>query len=147
LPGTILTALVLAGGSAGVNNLLVALGYREKKTPETVVPKPPQNKAWVAVRLKRKEAVGGVSVFIGTRPAAGGHPPLVGVIGGRSKPGFRYFLSDPGRFPTYGGHQVPANTEISIDLVGVDNGAQVIQRPWGPVTVADGAIIDLELEL
>lgn len=104
LSGKILTALVLAGGSAGVNNLLVALGYRQKRTPETETPKPPPTQAWIAIRLARQRAIGQVQVFVGTPPAAGQRPPLVGIIHGTSKPGIRYFLSDPGRFPGYGGH-------------------------------------------
>jgi len=35
----ILTAMVLAGGSAGVNRILVALGFRTQVRPETVEPK------------------------------------------------------------------------------------------------------------
>src|SRR4029453_3729230 len=117
IPGKILTALVLAGGSAGVNSLLVALGYRERKTPETVTPKPPPNTAWIAVRIRCQKAVGPVQVFIGMKPNANSPPPLVGGIAGSSKPGMRYFLSDPGRFPGYGGHPVEANTQTSIELV------------------------------
>ena len=30
-------------------------------------------------------------------------PPLVGIITGSSRPGLRYFLNDPGRYPGYGG--------------------------------------------
>src|SRR5215813_1961306 len=97
--GKILTALVLAGGSAGVNNLLVALGYRQQRTPEAVAPKPPPTKAWIAVRLQRRKAVGPVTVLMGTPPQASDPPPLVGVISGTSRPGLRYFLADPGRFP------------------------------------------------
>jgi hypothetical protein len=145
--GKVLTALVLAGGSAGVNNLLVSLGYRQKRTPETVAPKPPSDQAWIAVRMNRVLAVGPVEVFIGVRPAAGVPPPLVGVLRGTSKPGIRYFFSDPGRFPGYGGHQVPANAAISIELVGVGANSAVLRKSWGPFTVAGGAIIDLDFEV
>ena len=147
LAGKVLTALVLAGGSDGVNNILVALGYRQKKTPETVVPKPPPGHAWLAVRLERRQAVGPVEVYIGTPPAANALPPLVGVIHGNSKPGLRYFFSDPGRFPGYGGHQVPADANISVEVRGVDGNHAALTRAWGPHTVAGGAIIDLDLSL
>jgi hypothetical protein len=145
--GKILTALVLAGGSAGVNNLLVALGYRQKKTPETVTPTPPPNHAWVAIRLNRLQAEGPVQVFIGARPAANALPPLVGVIHGRSKPVIRYFFSDPGRFPGYGGHQVPANIDLSVELIGRDHNNADLHKTWGPYTVAGGAIINLDFDL
>jgi len=89
LPGQVLTALVLAGGSAGVNNLLVALGFRQKRTPETATPKPPPTQAWIAIRLDRNQAVGQVQVFLGTPTAGNPRPPLVGIIHGSSKPGIR----------------------------------------------------------
>jgi hypothetical protein len=145
--GKALTALVLAGGSAGVNNLLVALGYRQKQTPETAAPKPPTTQAWIAIRLDRKQAVGQVQVFLGTPLAPNARPPLVGVIHGSSKPGIRYFFSDPGRFPGYGGHAVPANSDVSIELVGVDTNDQALRQTWGPCAVAGGAIIDLDFKL
>jgi hypothetical protein len=146
IPGKILTALVLAGGSAGVNNLLVALGYRQQKTPETVTPKPPPNTAWIAVRVRRQQASGPVQVFIGVKPDANTPPPLVGVIAGSSRPGLRYFLSDPGRFPGYGGHSVPANTQTSVELVD-GTAPNPVTKNWGPYTVAGGAIIDLEFTM
>ena len=37
--GQVLTAAILAGGSAGVNTMLVALGFRELKTQDTAAPK------------------------------------------------------------------------------------------------------------
>jgi hypothetical protein len=145
--GQVLTAMVLAGGSAGVNNLLVALGFRQKQTPETATPKPPSNKAWIAVRLDRQLAVGQVEVFLGVPPAVGQQPPLAGVIHGKSKPAYRYFFSDPGRFPGYGGHTVPVNSSISLELAGVDKDGQPLSQKWGPCTLADGAIIDLDFKL
>ncbi|MGO7208990.1 hypothetical protein ACCT30_49410, partial [Rhizobium ruizarguesonis] len=47
----VLTALVLAGGSASVNQLFVALNLREAKTIETVTEKVPPNKAWIAIKV------------------------------------------------------------------------------------------------
>ena len=143
--GRILTALVLAGGSSGVHDLLVALGYRQRRTPELVMPKPPSGKAFLAVRLLRNKAVGAVNVFMGL-PAAPG-PALVGTINGTSKPGVRYFLSDGGRFPGYGGHAMEANTEVTVVLAGKDADGKDIAAKWGPHLVADGAIIDLEMAL
>ena len=147
LMGKVLTALVLAGGSAGVNNLLIALGYRQQKTPETAIPKPPPTQAWVAVRLNRARAVGQVQVFLGTPSAVNARPPQVGMIQGASRPALRYFLSDPGRFPGYGGHSVPANSDVTIELLGVDGNNQPLRQSWGPFTVAGGAIIDVDLKL
>lgn len=143
--GRILTALVLAGGSSGVHDLLVTLGYRQRRTPETVAPKPPSGKAFLAVRLLRNKAVGAVNVFMG--PPASPGPALLGTIQGTSKPVVRYFLSDRGRFPGYGGHAMSANTEVIVMLAGKDARGSDIVAKWGPHLVADGAIIDLELDL
>jgi len=67
-PGMILTALILSGGSSGVNSLMVALGYRERGRGEDVVPKAPENQAWIAAR-----AVGVKAVGPGLSLRAGGH--------------------------------------------------------------------------
>ena len=82
--GTFLTALVLAGGSSGVNNIMKSLGFRDIARPETISPKPPMNSAWVSVRLNQAQAVGSVRVFLirGANPAE-----LVGSLeAGRSTP-------------------------------------------------------------
>lgn len=44
----ILTAMVIAGGSAAVHNIMVGLGFRQARTPETVMPTPPANKGWIS---------------------------------------------------------------------------------------------------
>jgi hypothetical protein len=49
----ILTAAILAGGSAGVNTMLVALGFREVKTPATIAPRVPPDRAWIALHVER----------------------------------------------------------------------------------------------
>jgi hypothetical protein len=58
-----ITSLILAGGSAGIYNLMVALGFRSPREAE-VDPKPPVGQAWVAVRVKRVNAVGPVNVVV-----------------------------------------------------------------------------------
>lgn len=143
IPGKLLTALVIAGGSSGVNTMLVALGFRQVRAPESVVPKPPKNKAWLAVRVRRQEAVGDVMVFIG--PPA--NTPIVGTIKGSSKPGLRYFLSDPGRFPGYGGHEVPPKIDTFIILRAEKRSGENVEKTWGPHALAEGAIIDLDMNI
>jgi hypothetical protein len=164
--GLLLTSMVVAGGSAAVNNMLVSLGVRQARTPETVTPKPPKDKAWIAVRLNRKAAVGGVGVFIGAgtvgkpgtpadpatnTPAVAAVPavlpPVAGIIGGTSTPALRYILSDRGRFPGFGGHAVAPNTETLVVLQGRDQAGALLEVSWGPFKLADGAIVDLDLSL
>lgn len=146
--GQLLTALMLAGGSAAVNNVLVGLGFRQQRTPETAVPKPPPTQGWIAVSVDRQQAVGPVSVFLGPPPAAGAKPPLVAVLHKPSRRGWRYFLADPGRFPRTGGYTVDANTIVVVQLEGFD-GAQkpVGPKTWGPTAIAGGAIIDLHFTM
>jgi hypothetical protein len=146
-PGKIVTALVLAGGSSGVNNLFLAFGFRSVERKQQVAPKPKPGEAWIAVKLTRMRAKGPVSVLIG--PQAG---PLTvaGTISGTSKGnrGLRYFLRDRGRFPTAGGHSLEPAKSYEVKLEGVDDeGRKITSSVWGPYEFAKGAIVDLEMPL
>jgi hypothetical protein len=159
IAGAVLTALVIAGGSSGVNTLLVGLGYRQIRTPETVAPRPPPQKGWIAVKIARWRAVGTVEVFIGMPAAiqvqdgAGGthtitEPPAVGTILGTSSTNLlRYFLSDFGRFPGYGGFEVTGGQQCAVKVKGTDANNNPVEHSWGPHVVAGGAIIDLEFRI
>ena len=148
-PGKFITALVIAGGSSGVNNLLVALGFRSVKTAEQAAPRPPRTEAWIAVRLLRKDAVGPVAVLVGPD---GAQTPVAGTITGSSSERglIRFFLRDYGRFPTAGGYAVapdPAKL-YRVHLVGRDKDSNPISSlVWGPNALAPGAIVDIELKL
>jgi hypothetical protein len=144
--GKIITAMVIAGGSSGVNTLLVALGFRAVNTPANAIPKPPPEKAWLAVRALQGEAVGDLLVSVG--PV--GSPALLGVIKGRSKPHsvLSWFLSDRGRLPVYGGLVVPTDQAVIIQVVGEDaNGAPLPPVIYGPLQFAKGALIDIDVKL
>jgi len=146
--GRVLTAMVLAGGSAAVNNVLVGLGFRQKRTAETLTPKPPPDKGWIAVRIIRQTVVGPVDVFIGPPPTAPAtHPPIATVIHGTSNPRWRYFLNDRGRFPGSGGYTVKAGDEVRVDVVGIDQAGKPVEKKWGPHKIAGDAIIDLDFEM
>lgn len=95
-PGYFITALVLAGGSGSVSNLMVALGFRSVKT---AVLKSPATQAWIAVPLTRKVAVGPVYVLL----TQDGDPKMVvGSISGSQsqEPTGEHVSSRPGRFPS-----------------------------------------------
>ena len=145
--GQALTAMVIAGGSAGVNTMLVALGFRSVQTPATATPKPPPDKAWLAVRALKGEAVGDLLVFAGPPT---GSPALIGVIKGRSKPRSfsSFFLSDSGRLPSYGGHTMQPDQDYVIEVRG-KNAAGMPLPPvtFGPLQFAKGAIVDLDVTL
>jgi hypothetical protein len=147
--GQILTALVLAGGSAGVNSILVSLGFRQVSTPQTQ-PKPPPTKAWIAVRAVRKpDTKGNIEVLIGpmlTLQDGTQEPPYIETIRGSSGRGLlSFFARDRGRSPSYGGHEVDPSQEIYVWLRSLD--APMRKAAWGPHKPAPGAIIDLDLEV
>lgn len=146
-PGKFLTAWIIAGGSSGVNNILIALGFRSVRTAEQVKPKPPPDHGWVSVHLERVKAVGPVSVLIGPK----GGDTIAGTITGISAGSrvWRYFVRDKGRFPTSGGFALPQDVEFEIGLSGFDKDGKVIKllEPWGPYKLQAHAIVDIELRL
>jgi hypothetical protein len=147
VPGVFITALVLAGGSSGVNNLLTSLGFRSMKTAAQITPKPPATEAWIAVRLIRNAAKGPVMVLIGPQNPP---QPVAGTISGSSKQGLlRLFFRDYGRFPTAGGYAITQlGQPYAVQLVGSDSSSATIRSPvWGPYPLAAGAIVDIEVRL
>lgn len=147
--GQILTALVLAGGSGGVNSMLVALGFRQVRTPETQ-PRPAKDKAWIAVRAVRQEGTtGNIDVLIGPPKSseAGTEPLFAGTIKGKSGVGIlSFFARDRGRYPSYGGYEVDATKEVCV-VLRAPSSKPPKETTWGPQKPAPGAIIDLDLEI
>ena len=155
--GYALTAAILAGGSAGVNTMLVALGFRELKTQDTAAPKLDLTQAWVAIRVVQEETAGEVRAQIGaTTSTAPPHAdlPLAGVIPGSVtktvNPFRRFFLRDPGRFPAFGGYLIPSKTPCKIVVSGAKKGdlshTRVFAEP-ADFLPAKRAIIDLTIPL
>jgi hypothetical protein len=139
--GEFVTGLVLAGGSAGVHNIMRALGFRQTDRREEVIQRPEKTEAWLAVRLKRKDAKGPVQVFVARN---GGEGRLVGTITGDKPPprAFAWAFTDSTRFPTVAGFPVAKDDKVEVILKAGDKEAK-----WGPYTVGPGAIIDFELTL
>lgn len=144
--GHILTAMVIAGGSAAVNNLMVGLGFRQVRTPETVVARPPADKGWISVSIVRTDAITGpVTVAIGM-PDGHGQVPVVASLNKSTRPGFRYFFRDPGRFPGSGGYPVKKGDVVTVEVSALKSVTAIpplVTKTWGPHPIADGAIIDL----
>jgi hypothetical protein len=120
----ILSALVLAGGSATVYQLFRALGLRAPVEPEDVKLQPAENKAWVSVRISRSKAIGDVQIHVdevrNPTPAEENAPALAGVV---NKSGFlerlrSVFFADQMRWPRYGGRTVDANKVYRIVATG-----------------------------
>jgi hypothetical protein len=148
ITGQVITAMVIAGGSAGVNTMLIALGFRSVRTPETTAPKPPPDKAWLALRALDGRSRGDLFVYLTSPP--GGANALLGVIKGRSKPAsiLSWFLSDRGRLPSYGGHTVQPGQDYVIQVRGTDeNGVPLPPATYGPLQFAKGAVVDIDVKL
>ena len=153
--GPVITAMVIAGGSSAVNRLMQSLGFRATSEETARVPKPAPDKAWIAVTLRRKNAVGPVQVAMKPAAAAAGPDRIIGTIPGTAGGAttspvtrlFRYFLTAKDRFPPAGGHTVDPDT-YTMELVGLDAQKAALRSvAWGPYAIEKGAIIDLELEL
>ena len=142
--GHVLTAMVIAGGSAAVNNLMVGLGVRQARTAETVVPKPPPDKGWISVSIVRTtEIQGPVTVGIGVADG-GGRVPVVASLEGSTRPSLRYFLRDPGRFPGSGGYAIKKGDVVTVKVAALKrDGKSLLEQTWGPNVMAEGAIVDL----
>jgi hypothetical protein len=147
----IIEAMVLAGGSAGVNNLMRSLGLRPVARTEEVTPQPETNEAWIAVALRRAKAVGPVDVEL----AEGGDAAspvwrIVGQISGTVPPTglARWFKRDFTKFPTAGGWSVTPEVPLTLRLSGkAADGTVLISEVWGPHPLAKRAIVDLDMKL
>jgi hypothetical protein len=147
--GRILTAMVIAGGSAAVNNLMVGLGFRQVRTPETVTARPPADKGWISVSITRTPAIkDAVTVGIGVADGSG-NVPVVASLDQSSRRGYRYFFRDPGRFPGSGGYPVKKGDVVTVRVAAAnrDGSPQPLVKTWGPNAIADGAIIDLRFDM
>lgn len=145
-PGMLLTAMIIAGGSAGVNRLFQTFGFRAPSGQQEAAPKPPPTQAWISVTHKRKAVVGEVTVRIETP----NKPTVAGTISGtRSRlPLPNWLLLNKSRYRPSGGHVVTPNTPIEVLLEGNDDKGQKIESThWGPYELAPGAIVDIERSL
>ena len=146
--GQLLTAFIIAGGSAGVNNVLRSLGFREIARPEAEVAKPPPAMAWVSVTHEKGDADGPVDVVISTD----GEPAVARSMPASAGSGWwaRNFLRDKGRFPPSGGHVLAPGKryEVFLQGEGTKDGKRMKVRSetWGPHDVVPGAVIDLRLK-
>uniref|UniRef100_I2PZD6 Uncharacterized protein n=1 Tax=Desulfovibrio sp. U5L TaxID=596152 RepID=I2PZD6_9BACT len=118
----ILSALVLAGGSAAVFELFKRLGLRPPVDPTQPQPQPAADKAWVSVRIVPLGPLDPVSVHFEKvdKPtqAQCDAPPLASVL---AKKTFRerlanVFMTDPLRFPPAGGRSVEAEAVYRITV-------------------------------
>lgn len=146
----VVTALILAGGSSGVNTVMHALGYRDNKAEEAAVEKPPKDKAWIAIRVVRRRATG--EVFVRIRelgaPATTDAAPVAGTVGGTRPTLHGLLLRDRNRFPQNGGYDLRPNVLYEITVEGRDNeGQRIAPIDAQKIVLAPAAIVDLEATL
>ena len=144
------TALILAGGSAGVNKIMTALGFRSDRREEDVIPRPPSNKAWVAVRVNRQRAASDVFVRIReVGPADANAPaPIAGVVGLKRTRLSGLLFRDINRFPQNGGYTVLPNFVYAISVEAKDAEGNALKALDGQSYVfATGAIVDFDVTL
>lgn len=144
--GILLSAMMLAGGSAGINNLLVALGFRSLRTPESITPKPEPTMAWVSIRVidaKNRSDPPPLMVKMAVNASSW---ELIGTIAERSS-GPHYFTADKGRFPRSGGHAVKGGNSYKFKLADANGKDLVPPKEWGTMPIAAGAIIDIVFEV
>jgi hypothetical protein len=144
------TALIVAGGSSGVNKIMTALGFRNDHREEDVTPRPPINKAWVAVRVNRQRAAS--EVFVKIRevgPADANAPtPIAGVVSLKRMQLSRLLFRDFRRFPQNGGYTVSPNIVYEISVETKDTDGNALRALDGQVYVfAAGAIVDFAVTL
>lgn len=147
-----ITALILAGGSAGVNNLMITLGYRSASAATKKIPKPLPTQAWVAIRVTREKVKGPILVRINNKTPVPSPMPiaLAGTI--NELPLWRkivgVFFRNPDFFPQSGGYVVEPGKAYDVQVEGLDEqGNKVFGSINDVYAFAPGAIVDLDVTL
>ncbi|MGO7919437.1 hypothetical protein ACC755_09750 [Rhizobium ruizarguesonis] len=145
----LITAFVLAGGSSGIHNMMYALGFRSSRDTD-VTPKPPQDEAWVSVRVKRVNAVAPVQVAVSKVDAAPDDvipPALAGTIRFRRPALAELLFRNVDRFPQNGGYVVEPNQIYRIQIEARDAKGTPLDRFDRYYKFAPRAIVDFDVEI
>ena len=152
LPGefdALLSALILAGGAAGVRNLMVSLGLATPTAELEKPAKPPSNRAWLSVRDERSSKDTPLTIWLETSDSSGKKiaPFIVGAIaaGNHARSGLaRIFLTDRSRFPVIAGYAVDVGKAYDIHVVQGSTAPAAASTPrWKDYAFGEGAIVDL----
>ncbi|WP_131860354.1 hypothetical protein [Bosea sp. BK604] len=139
----LMSALVLAGGTAGVNRLFQAMGFRAVAS-EVPAPAPRNDgEAWISVSVKRQDLTSreAVQVLVEQLPNeqhAGA--ALAAVIDPRSprRLAWEALLARPNRYPPNGGHVVSSNQPYVISVKLETGNSIVLHRgSFAPRAVVD----------
>lgn len=145
---SLISALLLAGGAAGVRNLMVSLGLAMPTAELERPPLPQSDKAWLSMRDARADRSGPLTIWLrATAPEAARREPfIVGSIAGGTKTPkglARIFLPDKSRFPVVAGYAVDVGTTYDI-YVQQEKGAPAVgSANWKDYSFGEKAIVDL----
>ena len=147
-----ITALILAGGSAGVSNIMRALGFRSENREAELNAKAPEDQAWVAVQVTRKNAVGDLQVKIkdmGSVLSLSNAPaPIAGTIRAKRPPLLSLIVRGSNRFPQNGGYVLKPNVGYEITVEGKDaNQTPITALIATTVVFAPRAVVDFTVSL
>jgi hypothetical protein len=152
----VLTAMVLAGGSAGVNRVMVALGFRSQINPEAQVARLEPTEAFVAVRVVGAgQKLCQVNMDV-VDPIPPNTPRVLGFVGGKGSLGARLkelFFTAVSRVPPSGGLKVDTTkayrVSVSADGKLYDSRGRIIPDPSQAqiVTFTPKAIVDFTIPL
>lgn len=141
---TVMSALIIAGGSSGINELFRRLGLRNPLPEKSDLPVLGEKQAYVSIHVTRLRAVGPIQVYLREIDLPDSNP-LAGTVddstfGSRLRAAF---ASDSMRFPNYGGHTLKAFQGYDIGLRFKESAAtDVTEQSCFKGTLAPRAIID-----
>lgn len=159
---SILTAMILAGGSVGVNRILIALGFRSQIRPDLAPPVLSDKEAWIAISVisQQGRTVNARIDVEELETVASGGAVVPATVGQLSPKGLAHriknlFFPSLSRFPRSGGCKV--STEVYYRIVVTDltnramydlNGKKIGRFSDGDVfRFAPRAIVDFEVVL
>lgn len=121
-----ITGMVLAGGSVGVNRLLVALGFRSQLRPEALAPELEPTEAYVAIRVQGQGAKSLCQVNMDiVDPIPADTPRTLGFVGGSATVGTRLaelLFPVRSRIPPSGGMRVSTTKAYRVSVTDLEDG-------------------------
>jgi hypothetical protein len=140
-----LAAMILAGGSIGVNRILVAVGFRSQIRADAAEPQLNETEAWIAIRIHSETDAKNFQVNIDeVTPPAGNVPPTTigfvrsGNIGQRVK---ELLFPSRSRVPRSGGRKVDTNKFYRITVVDMRANGKIYDALGNVVSKIDDARI------
>jgi len=155
-----ITAMVLAGGSVGVNRVFVALGFRSQVRPEELVPELEPTEAYVAIRVQERGARSlqcRVNMDV-VEPIPPDTPRTLGFVGDSAALGARLkelLFPVRTRIPPSGGMRVSTSKAYRISVTDLEGGkhydtmGRLINKPSDSqlFAFAPKAIVDFTIRL